>query len=103
MPSKRNSIASDTREGSPRPPDSGAEVQAPATRPAPTPRTSRGAATVHAPRKTELHRFSVSPRPLPSREQIAQRAYELWMLSGCCYGRDDENWLQAERELSTGC
>jgi Protein of unknown function (DUF2934) len=103
MPSKRNSTATDSREALPRPTEPGAEAQAPATRPAPTPRTSRGAATIHAPRKTELHRVSVAPRPLPSREQIAQRAYELWMQSGCSYGRDDENWLQAERELSAGC
>jgi hypothetical protein len=102
MPSKRNSIATDTREASPRSPESGAETPAPAARPAPTPRTSRGAAAIPAPRKAELHRVSMAPRPLPSRDQISRRAYEIWIQTGCCDGRDDENWLQAERELSVG-
>jgi hypothetical protein len=42
-------------------------------------------------------------RPLPTREQIAARAYEIWQQSGCVPGRDAENWAQAERELCAGC
>jgi Protein of unknown function (DUF2934) len=35
----------------------------------------------------------------PSPEEIRQRAYELHVEGGCVHGRDDEDWLQAEREL----
>ncbi|HUM10638.1 MAG TPA: DUF2934 domain-containing protein [Myxococcaceae bacterium] len=40
---------------------------------------------------------------MPTREEIARRAYDLWEQSGCVCGRDAENWAQAERELSAGC
>ena len=33
------------------------------------------------------------------REQIAVRAYELYLQRGANDGRDVEDWLQAEREL----
>jgi hypothetical protein len=46
---------------------------------------------------------SVASRPFPTHEQIALRAYEIWIQSGYLTGRDYENWSQAERELSTGC
>jgi hypothetical protein len=46
---------------------------------------------------------SVTSRPFPTHEQIALRAYEIWIQSGYLTGRDYENWSQAERELSTGC
>ena len=67
------------------------------------PRPSRGASAIPAPRKAELHRVSPATRPLPSHDQIARRAYELWIQSGYVDGRDAENWAQAERELCTGC
>jgi len=35
----------------------------------------------------------------PTHDQIAQRAYLLWEQSGHPNGRDQELWLQAEREL----
>jgi hypothetical protein len=37
-----------------------------------------------------------------SREKIAERAYAIWQSSGRPDGRDQEHWLQAERELSGG-
>ena len=40
---------------------------------------------------------------MPTHDQIARRAYELWVQSGYLSGRDSENWAHAERELSTGC
>ena len=105
MPSKRNSTAAETREAasSRRPTDPVGEPRAPATRPAPAPRPSRGASVIPAPRKTELHRVTLASRPLPTREQVASRAYEIWQQSGCMPGRDAENWAQAERELFAGC
>jgi hypothetical protein len=74
-----------------------------AARPSPIPRSSRGASTIPAPRKAELHRVTLASRPFPTHEQIARRAYEIWVHSGCAAGRDAENWAQAERELSAGC
>ena len=35
----------------------------------------------------------------PMREEIARRAYELYMARGGTHGYDIEDWLQAEREL----
>jgi phage protein D len=35
----------------------------------------------------------------PSAEQVAQRAYFLWLERGCPQGLDEQNWVDAEREL----
>lgn len=101
---KRNSTATSSRE----PAGSGEQAEQPSQRsrpprPAPAPRPSRGASVIPPPRKTEVHRLLTVPRPAPTREQVAARAYELWLQSGCLAGRDAENWLQAERELQAGC
>jgi hypothetical protein len=32
-------------------------------------------------------------------EQIAQRAEEIWKKKGCLPGQDEQNWLEAERQL----
>jgi len=40
-------------------------------------------------------RCGASPTP----EQITERAKSIWMKSGCQPGRDQENWLEAERQL----
>ena len=102
MPSKRHSTAADTREPSgSRSPAATATETTP--RPAPAPRPPRGAAAIPAPRKSELHHVSLPPRPLPTQEQIARRAYEIWVQSGCVAGRDRENWTRAELELMAGC
>ena len=95
MPSRKNSIAPEPHAPSSHHPA--------AARPAPAPRASRGAAVITAPRKSELHHVAPPHRPMPTREQIALRAYEIWLQSGCIAGRDAENWIQAERELSAGC
>jgi hypothetical protein len=34
-----------------------------------------------------------------AREQIAQRAHEIWVKNGCKHGHDEQNWLEAERQL----
>ena len=103
MPSKRNSSVADTPEGD-RQTESATEPPA-RVRPAPAPRASRGASAIPAPRKAEmgLHRVTYAVRPPPTHDQIARRAYEIWLQSGCVSGRDAENWAQAERELSAGC
>jgi hypothetical protein len=105
MPSKRNSTATSSREpsGSAKPDEQSPETPVRTPRRAPAPRSTRGASAIPAPRKAEIHRLVAAPRPLPTREQVAARAYEIWVHSGCVAGRDAENWLQAERELQAGC
>jgi hypothetical protein len=46
----------------------------------------------------------VAPNAAPvkrtvTREQIAKRAYEIWIAKGRPIGQDTQNWQQAEREL----
>jgi hypothetical protein len=36
----------------------------------------------------------------PSPEEIRQRAYELHLEGGCVHGRDLDDWLQAEQDLT---
>jgi hypothetical protein len=36
---------------------------------------------------------------IPARDEIARRAYELYLARGAGDGRDVEDWIQAEREL----
>jgi DUF2934 family protein len=107
MPSNTNSTAPDTREaaGSRRSTGTTSDSRSQSGKPVPAPRPSRGAAVIPAPRKAELglHRVAHAGRPLPTHEQIAARAYEIWLQSGCVSGRDVENWAQAERELCAGC
>ncbi len=40
-----------------------------------------------------------APRPAPTCDQIAHRAYELFVARGYQHGHDVEDWLQAENEL----
>jgi hypothetical protein len=35
-------------------------------------------------------------------DQVRQRAYELWEQQGSPTGREEEFWLQAEREINEG-
>lgn len=37
--------------------------------------------------------------PINVEEEIRRRAYELYEQRGCAPGRDDEDWLMAEREV----
>jgi hypothetical protein len=39
---------------------------------------------------------------LPSHEQIAKRAYQIWEANGCLEGNDCEDWLLAEALLRIG-
>jgi hypothetical protein len=49
-------------------------------------------------------RASASPRartplPVPSPEEVARRAYEIYLARGGESGHEQEDWLRAEREL----
>jgi len=71
------------REAAPKPwsPPPAAQKAPPAAAPA------RTAATV------------ATPGRAPTREEIAERAKAIWKAGGCKSGRDEQNWLQAERQL----
>ncbi|PTL77664.1 DUF2934 domain-containing protein [Vitiosangium sp. GDMCC 1.1324] len=43
-----------------------------------------------------------SHRNGPTHEQIARRAYELFLSRGASHGRHEDDWIQAERELRLG-
>jgi hypothetical protein len=74
--------------------------------------TSPRAADVSAARSrrrgTELQPSFTESRPgsqngsRPSADQIAQRAYELYVARGRGDGSDMDDWLEAERELTGG-
>ncbi len=55
---------------------------------------SSGTATITAPRPTTTKKAGS-----PTYEQIAKRAQEIWMKKGCLPGQDEQNWLEAERQL----
>jgi hypothetical protein len=38
----------------------------------------------------------------PTHEQIARRAYELYLARGATDGQAEQDWMQAERELKLG-
>lgn len=37
-----------------------------------------------------------------SHDQIAQKAYEIWLAKGCPNGQDEQNWREAEATLRSG-
>jgi hypothetical protein len=40
-----------------------------------------------------------APVAIPTEAEIADRAYHLWLERGCQEGSEEQNWLEAEREL----
>jgi len=42
------------------------------------------------------------PHPGPSHEQVARRAYEVFLARGGTHGNAEQDWYQAERELRLG-
>jgi hypothetical protein len=70
------------------------------------PRTKRGAtagASKRSASRSEALVSAVLSDAPPTREQIAVRAYELFIKSGYQDGHSEEHWLQAERELKREC
>ncbi|NLH40361.1 MAG: DUF2934 domain-containing protein [Planctomycetes bacterium] len=59
---------------------------------------STGTAVATAPRTTTTASPSVKT-VAPTYEQIAQRAQEIWKKKGCLPGQDEQNWLEAEKQL----
>jgi hypothetical protein len=52
------------------------------------------------PRRRRTDRLPAAPKPATSSEDVARRAYELFLSRGAEHGRDIDDWLQAERELA---
>lgn len=72
----------------------------PAPQPAETPKLQAVAAQANT--ITPPATASTAPRSSPSHEQIAQRAYELYLSRGGHHGHHEDDWTQAERELALG-
>ena len=43
---------------------------------------------------------AASPESRDLRDEIAKRAYEIWLNEGAGHGCDLDHWLRAERELA---
>jgi hypothetical protein len=41
------------------------------------------------------------PKLKLTQEQIAERAYLIWENRGCTPGEDEQNWIEAEKQLKT--
>lgn len=58
------------------------------------------------PRKTSTQKTGdETVKPLDEqnlRHQIEQRAYAIWLSSGCSQGNDVAHWLRAEKEVLAG-
>ncbi len=52
--------------------------------------------------QTQLEQQQQTLQAAGNPEQIAERAYEIFLSRGGEHGRDQEDWFQAERELRSG-
>src|SRR5678815_4904856 len=52
------------------------------------------------PRFGESSQHSQTERAKPTRDSITHLAYALYLVRGCEHGRDVEDWVKAEKELS---
>ncbi len=64
-------------------------------------KTSHNTPTQQMP-ETTARNAAAPNRTQPTHEQIARRAYELFLARGAGHGRHQEDWAQAERELKLG-
>lgn len=68
----------------------------------PTQTSSKTTETPAAGPNTAAQRNSPAPRGGPTHEQIARRAYEIFLARGGQHGNPEQDWHQAERELKLG-
>ena len=73
-----------------------------ATKAAPAKTVTVQATPAPAPAKSSSTCCGGSTCATPTYEQIAQKAFEIWVAKGRPQGRDVENWKQAEAELMKG-
>jgi hypothetical protein len=50
----------------------------------------------------DIPRPKSAPTTKPTIDDIAKRAYEIYLEKGCQQGQCEENWKQAEQELTKG-
>ena len=65
------------------------------------PKPAAKTATKSAPALAKSVATATRSKAQPTREQIAQRAYEIWLAKGQPAGMDNQNWQEAERELAS--
>lgn len=58
-----------------------------------SPADTRTSPTIQPPSATSQHMVTIPP------DEIAERAYELFMARGATHGQDIDDWLLAESEL----
>jgi hypothetical protein len=54
---------------------------------------------VHTEQQTEKDSQTATTAAPPTHKEIARRAYEIYLDSGCKQDHNDQYWLQAEQEL----
>ena len=64
-------------------------------------KTARGKSN-SIPTTSEANNTSESMRARPTEEEIAVRAYHIYLERGDAEGNPSDDWLQAERELTEG-
>jgi hypothetical protein len=64
-------------------------------------KTARGTSNP-SPTTPEANKTRESPRARPTEEEIAVRAYHIYLERGDAEGNTSDDWLQAERELTQG-
>lgn len=65
----------------------------------PTSTTRSGGATTTTLRPAGAKAPEATKMVKITRDQIAQRAHQIWVKNGCKHGQDEQNWLEAERQL----
>jgi hypothetical protein len=50
--------------------------------------------------RKKTNNATASPESPDLSDEIARRAYEIWLNEGAGHGRDLDHWLRAERELA---
>jgi hypothetical protein len=56
-------------------------------------------ATATATSMPQAQAAPMAPVMMIPKERIAMRAYEKWLKGGCRHGRDQQDWIEAEKEL----
>ena len=50
--------------------------------------------------KEDEHTIKNEPEPKPPQDEVAKKAYAIYLKEGCPQGRDVQNWLEAETQIS---
>src|SRR5437868_4109427 len=82
------------------PKPAGARAGSSTTAPAKAAATGRGVQPEAKPAIPQVSRARViDSSGAPTHEQIAERAYQIWLIRGMPAGTDAENWFEAEKQL----